>query len=384
MVNADPVLKLLLDHLPEDLYISVSSLTDRLEQDVSEYLRRKGVPTKLAFAFGMHVKRDRAPGGPKESFVVYSGPGMPPPEARNISFKDALGTDADLVRDQNQQDERWLRLRLRATDRKRTARAADDEGDPVMAEGDPGDGIRERPDSTRVPVKTPTKQRRDVDGGGEDYMLSVVSSPSSSSIEAPAGERRSVRVMDGYLAEEVAQRAALDLQLVDARSKAVELESSNAALLARNAELEQQLSDVRADLAHVRVEATDQLQAAEARRVSELEESARKAIADMDRFVRRAAAASARAKDDVKQQMDKVIDEIRRQAKSARDKLYKIQAKPRGLAAAGGNVGYNLDCFEINDNGTWVQQSWYAKASQVFDGVYLLLAIPMETSKHPS
>lgn len=382
MVNADPILKLLLDHLPDDLYISVSSLTDRLGQNVPGYLRRTGVKDTLANVFGMHVKRDRAPGGPKESFVVYSGPGMPPPEARNISFQDALGTDADLVRDQNQQDERWLRLRLRATDRKRAARAADDEGDPVMAEGDPGDGIRERPDSTRVPVKTPTKQRRD--GGGEDYTLSVVSSPSSSSIEAPAGERRSVRVMDRYLAEEVAQRAALDLQLVDARSKAVELESSNAALLARNAELEQQLSDARADLAHVRVEATDQLQAAEARRVSELEESACKAVAEMDRFVRRAAAASARAKDDVKQQMDKVIDEISRRAKSARDKLYKIQAKPRGLAAAGGNVGYNLDCFEINDNGTWVQQSWYAKASQVFDGVYLLLAIPMETSKHPS
>ena len=65
------VLEQLLDLLPEDMWIPLPVLEQHVNGDVGAYLRGKGVKGSLSMCFGIHSKKDRAPGGPKQTFIVY-------------------------------------------------------------------------------------------------------------------------------------------------------------------------------------------------------------------------------------------------------------------------------------------------------------------------
>ena len=84
MVAADPILKALIDILPDDKYYSVVSLNELLDQNVSGYLNRPGIANKLAYAFGMHVERHTLPGARANS---------PPPLYSNFEANFDLGLD---------------------------------------------------------------------------------------------------------------------------------------------------------------------------------------------------------------------------------------------------------------------------------------------------
>ena len=120
----------ILDLLPVDKYVQITLLDTMVDGDVPRYLNANGIRTQLEQVFGLYYQRDSLRGQRLESFIVYCGPGVERPSRRGIRLRDAVAGREDLVQDLDARAARRVRLALRTSDRKRTAREAEHGGAP--------------------------------------------------------------------------------------------------------------------------------------------------------------------------------------------------------------------------------------------------------------
>ena len=125
-VEAHPIVKKLLDHLPTDLYVRVSVLNSLLEENISMFVNKN---LDLLEGFMIHVHRYS-----NQRYLCYSGPHLDPPVKRGLDIKDCFAEDTNLVVPGDERAKRRLRLqRLRdGTDKKRAAIASGDRPSRVV------------------------------------------------------------------------------------------------------------------------------------------------------------------------------------------------------------------------------------------------------------